>query len=199
MKVIAIANQKGGVGKTTTVATLAQYLRERGHFVGLLDLDPQACLGLLATDVERIEPSDLARAIKRHAADDYVLIDTPPSLGEATDAATQAAHGVIIPTQPEFLALRGLGSLLAAIDVSKVIGLVVTGYRGHVTHHRRVLERLGELGHPILAVVPYTIAAADAGLAGKSLVSYGPARSRGVVAAYHQLAGRVEAWAQKTE
>ena len=155
---------------------------------------------MLATDVERIEPSDLARAIKRHAADDYVLIDTPPSLGEATDAATRAAHGVIIPTQPEFLALRGLGSLLAAIDVSKVIGLVVTGYRGHVTHHRRVLERLGELeGCPILAVVPYTIAAADAGLAGKSLVSYGPARSRGVVAAYHELAGEVEKWAQKTE
>ena len=198
MKVIAIANQKGGVGKSTVCAALGAVLRER-YFVGLLDLDPQACLSLLATDVERIEPGDLPRAIKRHAADDYVLIDTPPSLGAATDAATRAAHGVIIPTQPEFLALRGLGSLLAAIDVSKVIGIVVTGYRGHVTHHRRVLERLGELGHPILATVPYTIAAADAGLAGKSLVSYGPARSRGVVAAYHQLAGRVEAWAQKIE
>ena len=198
MKVIAIANQKGGVGKTTVCAALAAVLRER-CVVGLIDLDPQGCLGLLATDVERIEPGDLARAIKRHAADDYVLIDTPPSLGEATDAATRAAHGVIIPTQPEFLALRGLGSLLAQIDLDKLIGLVVTGYRGHVTHHRRVLERLGELQCPILAVVPFTIAAADAGLAGKSLISYGPARSRGVVSAYRKLSEEVSQWAQKTE
>ena len=197
MKVIAIANQKGGVGKTTVCAALAAALRERRHFVGLLDLDPQACLSLLATGVEQVEPHDLARAIKRHAADDYVLIDTPPSLGAATDAATRAAHGVLVPTQPEFLSLRGLGSLLAAIDVSKVIGIVVTGYRGHVTHHRRVLERLGELGHPILAVVRYSVSAADPGLLGRDVLTY--SRAKRVVAEYRKLALEVEAWAQKTE
>ena len=197
MKVIAIANQKGGVGKTTVCAGLAAVLRER-YFVGMLDLDPQGCLSLLATGVEQVEPHDLARAIKRHAADDYVLIDTPPSLGEATEAAMRAAYGVLIPTQPEFLSLRGLGSLLAAIeDKSRILGIVVTGYR-KVKHHRLVLERLGELGHPILSVVPFTIAAADAQLAGKSLVSWAPARSRGVVAAYRKLALEVESWA-KTE
>lgn len=197
MKVITIANQKGGVGKTTVCAALAAALRERRHFVGLLDLDPQACLSLLAPGVEQVEPHDLARAIKRHAANDLLLIDTPPSLGAATDAATRAAHGVIIPTQPEFLALRGLGSLLAAIDVSKVIGIVVTGYRGHVTHHRRVLERLGELGHPILAVVSYSVSAADPGLLGRDILTYSPAKR--IVAEYRKLALEVEAWAQKTE
>lgn len=198
MKAITIANNKGGVGKTTTAAALAAALRERGRFVSLVDLDPQGCLSLLAPGVEQLEPKQLAGALRRHSGDDYVIIDTPPALGEALDVAAELADGVIIPTLPEFLALRGLGNLLAAIDQSKIIGLVVVGYRGHVSHHRRVVDRLGELGHPILALVPFTIAASDAGLIGKDLASYAPARARGVVAAYRELASEVDKWA-KTE
>jgi len=108
------------------------------------------------------------------------------------------ADGLVIPTRATFLDLRGLGNLLATVDVSKIVGVVVIAYRGHVAHHRRVLERIEGLGYPILARVPFSIAASDAGLAGADLTSYGAAKARGVAAAYHQIAERVEQW-QRTD
>jgi len=199
MHSIAVVNQKGGSGKSTTASALAAALRERGRFVALLDLDPQGCLGLLSTGVEQVDPGGLGHALRRSAAVGYVIIDTPPSLGAAVKAASEQADGLVIPTRATFLDLRGLGNLLAVIDTSKVIGLVVIAYRGHVTHHRRVLERIEGLGYPVLAKVPFSIAAADAGLAGEDLTTFGAARARGVAAAYHELAEGVEKWASKTD
>jgi len=197
MRAIAIVNQKGGSGKTTTTAGLAAALRDRGRFVALLDTDPQGCLGLLTTDVQQVEARGLGLALRRLAGQDYTLIDAPPSL-EAARAASELADGLVIPTRATFLDLRGLGNLLATVDVSKIVGVVVIAYRGHVAHHRRVLERIEGLGYPILARVPFSIAASDAGLAGADLTSYGAAKARGVAAAYHQIAERVEQW-QRTD
>ena len=196
MRSIAVVNQKGGSGKTTTASALAGALRARGRFVALLDLDPQGCLGLLSTDVEQVDPGSLAHALRRSAAMDYVIIDTPPALGAAVDAASEQADGLLIPTRATFLDLRGLGNLLATVDAGKVIGVVVIAYRGHVTHHRRVLERIEGLGYPVLARVPFTIAASDAGLAGEDLTTFGAARARGLSEAYETLAKGVERWAR---
>lgn len=197
MKAISFCNQKGGTGKTTTTAALAGGLRERGRFVALIDLDPQGCLSLLSSGVDQIRPPDLPGVLRGLAGMDYVLIDTPPSLGEATRASLEAADGVIIPTLPEFLALRGLGSLLGLIEPGKLIGILVLGFRKRTKHHRRVLEKIEGLGHPVLAIVPFSISASDAGLIGKDLVAYSPAKSRGIVTAYRQLAEEVERWAEK--
>ncbi|GAG43099.1 unnamed protein product, partial [marine sediment metagenome] len=65
----------------------------------------------------------------------------------------------------------------------KIIGIVVLGYRGYTKHHKRVLEKIEGLGHPVLALVPHSIAASDAGLIGKELISYSPAKARGMAAA----------------
>ena len=196
MRTIVIANEKGGSGKSTVASGLASALLERGRLLSLGDLDPQGALGFLSPGVQPLQPRDVARFLNRHGADDYVIIDTPPYLGEAVRVAVKLADGVIIPTPPEFLALRGLSRFLGLVDVDKVIGLVVVGYRGHVKHHRLVLEKLRELGPPILAIIPYTVSAADPGLLGRDVLSYSPAKSRGVAAAYRELATEVERWAR---
>jgi len=196
MHSIAVVNQKGGSGKTTTAAALAAALRDRGRLVALLDTDPQGCLGLLSPGVEQVEPGGLGYALRRLAAMDVVIVDTPPALDVAVSTAATLADGLIIPTRATFLDLRGLGNLLATVDASKIVGVVVIAYRGHVAHHRRVLERIEGLGFPVLARIPFSVAVDDAGLAGEAVTSYGAAKARGVAAAYHELAGEVEKWAK---
>jgi chromosome partitioning protein len=163
VRVIAVTNQKGGVGKTTTVANLGSALAARGVDVAMIDLDPQANLtmhfgidpsavqagmydvmtadvplGRAAMMVEphlTIVPStiDLAAAevelagtvgreqvLRDRLADgsmphELVLIDCPPSLGLLTLNALAAAGEVLIPLQPHFLALQGMGRLLETV------------------------------------------------------------------------------------
>lgn len=170
MRTIAIMNQKGGVGKTTTSVNLAAALARRGKRVLLIDMDPQAHASLyLGMEAKTGEPSvydvmtgdaavgavcrqaaerlwvvpshlDLAGAevelageigrerilrgklgLERTAPDgapyDYQIIDCPPSLGVLTINALTAAREIIIPLQPHFLALHGLGKLLQTIKL----------------------------------------------------------------------------------
>ncbi len=178
MECIAVINQKGGVGKTTTSVNLGVGLGERGRRVLLIDLDPQGHLtthlGLeavasgagayevltknlpLTSAIHTYSPMvsvvpaqlDLASAeselvsvvgrevILRDALAseslpfDVALIDCPPSLGVLTLNALCAATRVLIPLQPHFLALQGVGKLLDTIAlVSQRInhGLTVAG------------------------------------------------------------------------
>ncbi len=165
VQTIAVINQKGGVGKTTTVANLGAALAAKGHDVCLIDLDPQAHLTLtvgvepgtpaqsmydvltaeadLAATTIHVRPHlsvvpsviDLAAAevelvttvgreqILRDRLNakplphEYVLIDCPPSLGLLTLNALAAAQWVMIPLQPHFLALQGLGKLLETVSL----------------------------------------------------------------------------------
>ena len=156
-RVIAFANQKGGVAKTTTTLNLGVALKEQGYEVLLVDLDPQGNLtmsqGWNPDEIERsmfdvlvhklpieeiirqgevdlaVSSIDLAgaelalssmigreRALEKalvsvKAKYDYILIDTPPSLGLLTINALVASNGVIVPVQCEYLSLRGLVQL----------------------------------------------------------------------------------------
>jgi chromosome partitioning protein len=165
LRVIAVLNQKGGVGKTTTVANTAAALAAMGLKVVAIDLDPQAHLTIhFGLEPERIESSsykvlmqsakfeqqillvrpnlwllpadiDLVGAeselvsvvgretILRQAIHtvkenfDYCFIDCPPSLGLLTLNALAAAEEILIPLQPHFLGLQGLGKLLQTVEL----------------------------------------------------------------------------------
>ena len=161
--VIAFANQKGGVAKTTSTVNLGAALREHDLRVLAVDMDPQGNLTMSqGIDTEGLEKSmydvlvhrtpiedviyereldvaastiDLAgaemalatmigreRALQR-ALDavrdkyDYILIDTPPSLGLLTINALTASEGVIVPVQCEYLSLRGLLQLEKTLEM----------------------------------------------------------------------------------
>ncbi len=159
--IVAIANQKGGVGKTTTSINLAAALAQRGKKTLLVDLDPQGNATLSYIDPHEIERSvyDLlvdpavsaADVVRPTAFDDldvigsrialakaeaklitefdshfrlkdklepirelyeYVIIDTPPTLGILTVNALVAATHLLVPIQSSYYALEGTDDLL---------------------------------------------------------------------------------------
>lgn len=165
MRTIAVLNQKGGVGKTTSVVNIAAALAAAGSRVVVLDFDPQAHLTIhLGLEPQVIESgsykvliqsaefeqqimlmrpnlwllpaninlvgaeSELVSVVGRETIlreamlpsrdkFDYCLIDCSPSLGLLTLNALAASEDVLIPLQPHFLALRGLGKLLQTVEL----------------------------------------------------------------------------------
>ena len=159
-KVIAIANQKGGVAKTTTTAALGAGLKQKGFRVLTIDADPQGNLSdsvgadnrtsdtvyeLLKNEVEAADaiqhlevfdiiPANIMLAgaeqeisqigkeqrMKERIASvmdryDYIIVDTPPSLGLLTINAFTAADEVIIPTTAGIFAASGIVQLFETI------------------------------------------------------------------------------------
>ncbi|MEO8181456.1 MAG: AAA family ATPase [Deltaproteobacteria bacterium] len=207
-RILAIANQKGGVGKTTTAVNLAASLAAAERRTLLVDMDPQANassgVGIAPGSVERtiydalLGEATLAEVIRPTAiktlsvvpssqhltaveyelfdttergthlrtalaglppdAYEYIVIDSPPSLGVLTLNVLAAAHRVVVPLQPEYYALEGITYLMATIDRVKrtlnpdltVEGLVLTMWdprnrlahevAGEVRRHFRVFD-----------------------------------------------------------
>jgi chromosome partitioning protein len=244
-QVIAFANQKGGVAKTTTTLNLGVALAERGKRVLSVDLDPQSNLtmsqGLDPEELDRsmfdvlvhkvpieeiivsceidlaVSSIDLAgaelamssmigreRALQKallpvRSNYDYILIDTPPSLGLLTINALTAADGVIVPVQCEYLSLRGLIQLentLAMIrenlnpDV-RIKGILPTMFDARTLHSREAVEILQEnFGTLVFDTrIKKTVRYAEAPVKGTSVLKYD---SNGNAArAYRDLAGEV--------
>jgi chromosome partitioning protein len=244
-KVIAFANQKGGVAKTTTTLNLGVALRELGHRVLLVDLDPQGNLTMSqgmnpdAIDrsmfdvlVHRVPISDVIHTVevdiavasidlagaelalsaligRERALDkalvevrdryDYILIDTPPSLGLLTINAFVAAQGVIVPVQCEYLSLRGLVQLENTLAMVRenlnphvhVEGIVPTMYDGRTLHAREAIEILEEhFGDLVFDTrIRKTVRYAEAPVKGSSVLRYEP--SGQAAQAYRDLAKEV--------
>jgi len=229
-QVIALANQKGGVAKTTTTLNLGVAFAEQGFKVLLVDLDPQGNLtmsqGLYPDTIERsmfdvlvhrmpitqvietrevdiaVSSIDLAgadmalssqigreRALEKGLApvrDDYdfILIDTPPSLGLLTINAFVAATGVLVPVQTEYLSLRGLVQLENTLAMVRenlnpkvsIIGIVPTMYDKRITHSREADEILREnFGSLVYQTrIRKTVRFAEAPVKGTSVLAYEP-------------------------
>jgi chromosome partitioning protein len=243
--VIAFANQKGGVAKTTTTLNLGVAFAEQGLHVLLVDLDPQGNLtmsqGMNPDAIEQsmfdvlvhrlpieqvieqrevdiaVSSIDLAgaelalssqigreRALEKALAPvkeryDYVLIDTPPSLGLLTINAFVAAAGVIVPVQTEYLSLRGLVQLENTLQMVRenlnpaveVIGILPTMNDKRLTHSREADEILREnFGDLVYNTrIRKTIRFAEAPVKGSSVLAYEP--SGDAAAMYRDLAKEV--------
>ena len=231
-KVIAIANQKGGVGKTTTAINLAASLAVLEKKVLIIDADPQANttsglnfspdndqertlyevmvdqidirdtliqteianlhmipshINLVGAEIQLVEAPDRESRIKNALAaikDDYdfIIIDCSPSLGLITVNSLAAADSVMIPVQPEFFALEGLGKLLHTIRLVQngintdltIEGFVVTMFDGRTKVHNQVLGELKEhFGNMVFrSIIQRNIRLSEAPSHGKPIILY---------------------------
>ena len=139
----------------------------------------------------------LARILKP-VLDDYdvVLIDCQPSLGLLTVNALTAAHGVLIPLETEFFALRGVALLIDTIDKVKerlnpairIDGIIATMFDARTLHAKEVMERVVEtFGDTVLdTVIGKTVKFPDASVAAMPITEFAPTHSSAQT--YRQLA-----------
>ncbi len=120
-RVIAVANQKGGVAKTTTVHTLGAAMAERGLRVLLVDLDPQACLTYsLGADPDSLDRSMHDVLVHRtDAADVLVKIDELSLLPSTIDLAGAEVH-LLSRTGREYAVSRAIGSVVQDHDITLI-------------------------------------------------------------------------------
>jgi chromosome partitioning protein len=136
--------------------------------------------------------------VLRPITDDYdvILIDCQPSLGLLTVNALTAAHGVIIPLETEFFALRGVALLVETIDKVtdrlnpslRLDGILATMYDSRTLHSREVLERVVEtFGDRVFeTVIGRTVKFPDASVAAAPITEFAP--DHPAAEAYRQLA-----------
>lgn len=231
-RVIAIANQKGGVGKTTTAINLGASLAIAERRTLVVDCDPQAnatsglgirkgvgeasvyeCLvdgrslaeavrrevhfplldvvpasrDLAGAEVELIDRPNRERVLRQRLRGlreqyDYVLIDSPPSLGLLTLNALAAADTVLIPIQCEFYALEGLSQLLNTVRLVQrninqqleIEGVLLTMYDSRLNLSKQVVAEAREyFGRKVFdTVIPRNVRLAEAPSFGRPIAVY---------------------------
>jgi chromosome partitioning protein len=234
MRTIAIVNQKGGCGKTTTAINLAAFLAREGRRTLVVDMDPQghATLGLLPggaqasrtmydvlvqhrngrdttlPDIIRsvhetldVAPADILlsavpeelskrpnrETILAELLDDvrhryeYAIVDCPPHVGLLTFNALSACAEAIVPVDPSFFALHGIGKLLETFDVlarntghELAVRALVTLYSGRSQFGREVVDEVRRhfAGRCFDIVIRHSVKLAEAASHGLPIASY---------------------------
>jgi len=247
-RVISVASQKGGVGKTTTAINLGACLAQESRRVLLIDIDPQGnCssgLGVngndqaLSTYEVLIGQSEVKEALQSTALAnldllpagqrlsgaevelvgmmaretrlknalatirdqyDYVLVDSPPSLGLLTINSLTASDSVLIPLQCEYLALEGLTQLISAIRLVqdhlnpslRIEGVLLTMFDARLNLSQQVADEARKFfsDRVYRTVIPRNVKLSEAPSFGKPIVLY-DAHSTGAES-YRELAREV--------
>lgn len=234
----AFANQKGGVGKTTTVVNIAAAMADWDYKVLVVDVDPQSnattSMGFNARDLEpsiyevllgelpareairstswprldllpstpavagvavelnQLSPVQRVQRLRLALSElmrdyDYVLVDSPPSLGVLTVNALVAARAVIVPVQCEYLALEGLSQLMHTIGLVRrglnpalsLRGLVLTMSDARTTLSKEVIGEVRRhyTDHVFDTVIPRSVRLSEAPSYGEPGVLYAPGSS----------------------
>lgn len=203
-KIITLANQKGGVAKTTTSLALTSGLTNHGYRVLGVDLDPQSNFSL-SSGIDTVElektlydvfkrtidvnsvlltsplgydvlPGGLSLAgadmdftqtgreyMLKEALEsldkeyDYIVIDTPPTLGILTTNAMAASDSVIVPMAADLYSIQGLSQLNGLIlnvrkycnKNLKLVGLLITKYHGNQNISKAVSEKIDEIAQEL--------------------------------------------------
>ena len=199
-KIVAVANQKGGVGKTTTAVNLSSCVAALGKKVLIVDLDPQGNTttgyGIPKRSVElgtyeMLIGEASAREAVRHKAlaavqkdYDFIFVDCPPSLDLLTLNGLCACDSVLIPIQCEYYALEGLSELISTLKTIRkkynpyldIEGVVFTMFSGRLNLTMQVVDQVKKyFGAKVYkTTIPRTIRISEAPSYGQPINFYEP-------------------------
>ena len=190
VRIIGLAQSKGGVGKTTTALNLAAELHRRGRTVAVLDADPAAHAASIAEDgqlpfkvaphlLEEDADSAVSAWVKtvRSQGTDFVLIDAPGAMGAAFGATIAVSDLVLVPSGSTVLDVRGAAETVGTIRRHRKaakrdrpdIMIVPSRIDRRTGAGRDVVTMLAALTEPVAPVISYRAIVADSLATGEAV------------------------------